>query len=115
MSSKIIGTVFRSQDKHKTAAFYEVLGLFLNEHQHGGPLHYEASPLAEDFVCEIYQASEKFSADAVMVEVSSVEESIEAVAALGVEPKTQLKQAGDTKFIYVTDPDGRDVMLLQKV
>lgn len=114
MIAHIAGFVLRSKDRHLTARFYAELGLSTHDHEHGGPRHYETGPLSEDFVVEVYQASEHFPGDALMLEVSSIEHSLEVSARFGVQIRTSLRDLGEVKIIYITDPDGRDVMLIEK-
>lgn len=113
MPTQIIGFVLRAGDRNVTAQFYEKLGLKAKEHQHGGPMHHEVGPLAEGFVVEIYKKSLAFATDAIMIGVDSLEEAIRAVAEFGIAPKGEIKEIESTRFVYVTDPDGRDVMLIQ--
>lgn len=109
----IVGFVLRSSNKERTAYFYEVLGLKTEHHQHGGPMHYEVSQISPDFVLEIYKRSDEYLRDAIMVQVESIELALEAVAKFGIFPNTNIIQAQDIRFIYVSDPDGRDVMLVE--
>ncbi len=60
MTARIAGIVLRANDKHRTAQFYLKLGLVPREHQHGGPMHYEVSPLSPQCAVEIYQKSGTF-------------------------------------------------------
>jgi hypothetical protein len=115
MSARIAGVVFRAADRHVTARFYARLGLAAREHEHGGPKHYEIGPPSEGFVVEAYLKSSAFPVDPVMVEVESIDAALAAVSALGARPRTAVKTAGDMKFVYVSDPDGRDVMLIEKI
>jgi hypothetical protein len=49
-----------------------------------------------------------------MVEVDSLDAALAAVLEPGAAPKVGPKDAGAFRFAYVTDPDGRDVMLIEK-
>ena len=115
MPSRIAGVVLRAADRHATARFYARLGLTANEHEHGGPKHYEIGPPSETFVLEAYLKSESFPRDAVMVEVDSIDAALAGLAEFGTRPRTAPKVAGDMKFVYVNDPDGRDVMLIESI
>ena len=115
MPTRIAGVVFRSADRHATARFYARLGLGTREHEHGGPKHYEIGPASEAFVVEAYLKSAAFARDAIMVEVDSIAAALAAVSEFGTRPRTEPKVAGDMKFLYVSDPDGRDVMLIEPV
>jgi hypothetical protein len=114
MPTRIAGVVLRASDRHATASFYARLGLTTREHEHGGPKHYEIGPSSEGFVVEAYAKSAAFPRDAVMVEVDSIEAALEALVEFGTRTRTALKVAGDMKFVYVSDPDGRDVMLIEQ-
>jgi hypothetical protein len=114
MPTRIAGVVLRSTDRHVTARFYGSLGLAANEHEHGGPKHYEIGPSSEGFVVEAYLKSPEFPRDALMVEVDSIDAALAAVREFGSQPRTAVKVAGDMKFVYVSDPDGRDVMLIEQ-
>jgi hypothetical protein len=105
--------VLRASDKHATAQFYERLGLDAREHEHGGPRHYEVGPTAPASVLEVYAKSAAFGADAVMIEVDSLDAALGAVLAPGEVPKVGPKDAGSFRFAYVVDPDGRHVMLIE--
>ena len=113
MAARFAGIVLRAADKHATAKFYERLGLKSHEHEHGGPRHYEIGPLAPGAVMEVYAKSATFSGDAVMVEIDSLDAALAAVLAPGEAPKVGPKDTGTFKFAYVTDPDGRPVMLIE--
>jgi hypothetical protein len=112
--ASVLGFVLRSKNRHKTARFYEVLGLHAHEHSHDGPVHYGISPTSKEFIVEIYAQSANFDHDTVMVIVDSVEQSLIAVAALEILPRTKLMQTDTLRYIYVTDPDGRDVMIVEE-
>ncbi len=109
----ISGIILRSKDKIRTADFYSRLGLVTHDHQHGGPLHYEVKEVSKDFVVEIYQRSEKFPRDAVMVEVENIQSTLDAVREFYTIESDDVKETGLTRFTYIKDPDGRDVMLVE--
>ncbi len=116
MPTQIAGFVLRCLSRGATAQFYQRLGLKTDGHQHGGPFHFEVQPVAKEVVIELYTASRQYSMDAITLMVDSIAKALEAVKDLGVVPKTELKTSADKKlsFQYITDPDGRDVMLMQK-
>lgn len=114
MTARVAGLVLRTGDKHLTARFYKELGLAAREHEHGGPKHYEVGPLSEDCVLEIYQASERISKDTLMLEVASIKAALLVAGRFGIKLCTELKEVGDARFVYITDPDGRYVMLIER-
>lgn len=115
MNESVSGIVLRAKDKYVTALFYSEIGLVIKPHQHGGPEHYEMGPVSKGFVVEIYQASDKFSKDALMLEVESLQTSLKIARQFGLYPITTEKQTSDMKFVYIRDPDGRDLMLIEKI
>lgn len=66
MHVRIAGIILRADSREETARFYSKLGLSLQEHAHGGPVHYESTDISEKYVFEIYQKPESYSADALM-------------------------------------------------
>ena len=111
--ARIAGIVLRTNGRKATARFYVALGLHENEHQHGGPIHNEFTPFSEEAVLEIYQASENFSRDALMIEVDSIDVSLQRIS----EKDTLLDEVKETqgmRFLYIEDPDDRPVMLLER-
>lgn len=113
MPTQIAGIILRAKDKHLTAKFYAELGLTTDEHGHGGPKHYEMLPLSLKYAVEIYQQSSRFAGDALMLEVESISQELAVAAMFNIKPKSDEKNNDDMKFIYITDPDGRDVMLIE--
>ncbi len=113
MAAQIAGYVLRAQDRHVTARFYTELGLNTTEHQHGGPKHYEMGPLADGCVAEVYQWSESFPHDALMLNVDSISTAIGVAEKYGIKPETELRESSDMKFVYIKDPDGRSLMLIE--
>ena len=113
MTIRFAGIVLRASSRQDTATFYEALGLTLTEHQHGGPYHFEVSPVSPDIVVEIYTASPTFRRDALIVEVSSIEETLRNIESYG-DWHGDVVHRGELTFVYVTDPDGRPLMLLEK-
>lgn len=63
---------------------------------------------------EVYARSSAFPRDAIMLNVDSIEAALTVAAEFGIQATTDLKDAGDTRFLYITDPDGRPVMLVEK-
>lgn len=113
--TKIAGVIMRATLCPKMAHFYEALGLSVDKHSHGGPLHYEVGPIHEDFVVEIYKVSAKYNADALMLEVSCLESAIDIVQSFGCEVRTPIQNSADIKFVYVLGPDNRTLMLYEKI
>lgn len=115
----IAGFILRCLNRKITADFYAKLGLTISEHQHGGHLHFEVEPIAHEdvFAVELYTASAHFPRDAIMLIVDSIDVALAAVKEFGIEPKSEIKTSENKKFCYryITDPDGRDVMLIQKL
>jgi hypothetical protein len=114
MLTQVAGFVLRAKDRHLTARFYSELGLITHEHQHGGPKHYEMNPLAEGCIVEVYTASELFQCDALMLNVASIATALEVAAKYDIAPQTNSRETADMKFVYIKDPDGRVVMLIEK-
>lgn len=115
MPTEIAGIVFRSKDKTFLSRFYSDIGLSTNEHQHGGPRHFEVTPLSNDGVLEIYSLSELFPHDALMLYVDSISETLSVVAkGYNIYPEHPIKETVTSFFLYIKDPDGRLVMLIQK-
>lgn len=115
--TKIAGFVLRCMDKKITADFYSKLGLTTIEHSHGGPSHFQVEPLADketEMVVELYSLSKQYAKDAIMLYVDSIPRALAIVKDFGIEPKTEIKEIKNFLHVYVTDPDGRDVMLIQE-
>lgn len=113
MPTQIAGYILRANQRHVTARFYEELGLVTNEHQHGGPKHYEIKPQADNCVTEVYQRSESFPHDTLMLNVDSISNSLAVAIRYGLTSQTELRETADMKFIYIKDPDGRSLMLIE--
>jgi hypothetical protein len=113
MTSSIAGFILRSHNRRETADFYAALGLRPHEHSHGGPPHFEVGPNAPDIVLEIYSRSDAYHLDAVMIEVDSIEQALKAIEKFDPDPLYPIKGEG-FRFLYVSDPDERCVMLIQK-
>ena len=114
MAARIAGMVLRARSREASGKFYEALGLILNEHAHGGPMHFEMGPNADDLVFEIYRGSINFSEDALMIEVDSLNEALRTCEGFKIFPLEEIKEVGDMKFTYILDLDDRSVMLLEK-
>lgn len=115
MPTEIAGIVFRSKDKTLLARFYSDMGLRTNEHQHGGPGHFEVTSMSNNGVLEIYSLSELFPHDALMLYVDSLFETLSVVAnGYNIYPERAIKETAASFFVYIKDPDGRLVMLIQK-
>lgn len=114
MNTSFAGIILRAKDRHRTARYYEKLGLETHEHEHGGPRHYGVTPLDDGFVVEIYSASSTFPNDALMLIVPSIAEASVTSEANGGTPVKEVKSTPSFKFAYVTDPDNRNVMLIEK-
>jgi hypothetical protein len=114
--SKILisGIVLRAKDKIRTADFYSKLGLITHDHEHGGPMHYEVREVSKDFVVEIYQNSERFCRDAIMIEVDHLQNTLKVIKEFCMNESFDLKETETMIFAYIKDPDGRDVMLVEK-
>ncbi len=113
MPTRIAGVALRAGNKHTTAEFYEKLGLAPHEHQHGGPKHYEVLPLSPTIVVEIYQSSTNYPTDTIMLEVDSIDAALFVAASFNIEKKSEIKETPDGRLVYITDPDGRAVMLIE--
>jgi predicted enzyme related to lactoylglutathione lyase len=113
MGTQIAGYVLRARDRHITARFYSELGLNMHEHQHGGPMHYEMGPLAPGCVVEVYKSTDVFSHDALMLNVDSISDALEIAARYGIKPTSAVREMTSARFVYITDPDGRMVLLIE--
>ncbi|MEK7187692.1 MAG: hypothetical protein AAB691_02510 [Patescibacteria group bacterium] len=113
MATTIAGFVLRATNRQETARFYAELGLHTREHKHGGPAHHEVMPMADTCVMEIYAASPDFPKDALMLIVDSIETALQVASEFGIQATTDVSVLEDTKFVYITDPDGRPVLLIE--
>ncbi|HMO78026.1 MAG TPA: VOC family protein [Candidatus Paceibacterota bacterium] len=110
--STLLGLVRRVSNRDKTVSFYKLLGLDLFRHQHGvGPLHFGVGPVHPDFVIEIYQESHRYPRDALMVRVNDLAATILLLKRQGINVHITVREG---YMVYVKDPDGMDVMLVQK-
>lgn len=113
--SKILGVVLRTGHYEKQKDLYGFLGINVDEHQHGGPLHLGIGPLSKDFVMEVYKSSVKFSVPALMVDLES-----DLLGVLGglketfnIVPEDEMKEFdSDRKFVYIKGFDGQLIMLV---
>lgn len=111
--AKIAGFIFRVKQTDTAATFYKALGLSINEHAHGGPLHIEVGPTSPSFVLELYKKSAKFNQDALMIEVDSLDAALLSVREfLGAAP-AQVQEHPTMKLVYISDPEGRMIMLYE--
>ncbi len=108
--AQMAGFMLRAQSREETAAFYQALGLQAHEHKHGGPIHFELGPTDPGCVAEIYKRTSNYPKDALMVKVSSIDETLARIGAT-----VEVKDVGDMRLTYLTDPDGRAVMLYEEV
>ncbi len=115
MEQSIFGVILRAENKERTKAFYEKLGLEFGEHKHGkGPLHF-----ASEFngaVLEIYQgraAEGRTSRD--YRDSGETTLYIELPAGMTIEqlgPEIKIIQViRDSLLVVLEDPDGRAVMV----
>lgn len=111
--------VIRAADVNASLAFYSALGLNFVPEQHGtGPVHHSCA--LGGVVLEIYPgqegtAPEPRAGGATMLgfEVTSLDEVLASLQALGIEPKSPPKEADWGRWINVTDPDGRVIQINQ--
>lgn len=115
--TKIAGLVLRAERKETTARFYSELGLETEKHSHGGPKHYEVTPISETFALEIYarfKQLRKLSDDALILEVDSIDDALVIVNGFRCKIEGERFQLNELTFLYVTDPDDRLVLLMEK-
>jgi hypothetical protein len=110
----IAGIILRVKSKEITSDFYLKLGIKLQEHSHGGPLHYECTDFSDSPVLEIYQQSETHIKDALMLEVGSLAKALLVLSEFNMQSKGQIQEITGLKFIYCLDPDDRPVILIEK-
>lgn len=106
----LLGLVRRVSNRDRTAAFYKLLGLDLSLHQHGGPPHFEVQSIHSDFVVEVYNQSPIYSQDALMVGVKDLAATVHLLEQNGIGVHATVQKGS---MVYVKDPDGMDVMLVQ--
>lgn len=107
--STILGIIRRAKSRKQVTEFYRLIGLNVNEHQHGGPVHAEMGPIDPKFVLEVYQQSPRYATDVVMVGVEDLRVTLLTLQQNGVD----VPHMTEKNFVYVKDPDGSDVMLVQ--
>ncbi len=110
MNAQVAGFILRAKERDDTATFYRALGLETHLHAHGGPVHFELGPTDTACVAEIYKKTANFHTDALMVKVTSLHD---ALTRINQTPDT--KEVGDMHLAYVTDPDGRAVMVYEVI
>jgi len=111
--------VIRSSNLEAALSFYGALGLSFVQEQHGsGPVHYSCD--MGGVVLEIYPgqpgaAPEPKTAGSTMLgfSVASLDDILEKLRELGIEPKTGPKDSSWGRWVNVVDPDGRVVQLNQ--
>ncbi|MEM8504396.1 MAG: VOC family protein [Cyanobacteria bacterium P01_D01_bin.1] len=111
--------MLRSSNLEDTLSFYSALGLNFIQEQHGsGPLHYSCD--LGGLVLEIYlgqagMVPEPKATGSTMLgcNVVSLDETLECLQALDIEPKSAPKDAEWGRWINVVDPDGRVIQLNQ--
>ncbi len=114
MQTMVAGWVLRSADFELTAHFYRELGLTLTESVHGNsPLHFAMGPLV-DAVVEIYPST-TLTKDTLLLSVSSIEEALRVVTRFGIAVATLVHERSGYRFVSIVDPDGRDVLLIEKM
>jgi hypothetical protein len=113
MSSKLHGLILRSENHVRLEKFYAALGLSFEVHQHGGPVHAACQDIDDAFVLEIYAASRAYPRDALIIRVDSLLASIAIAESLGGALLVAARGQGAMHFAYVSDPDGRPVMLFE--
>ncbi len=108
---KFLGVVLRSSDTEKSALFYKALGLDeQRKHAHGGPVHTELC-VTDDVVLELYNASRNYSHDALMFEVTDLDDSLRIAKEHG--GRIKRGRPSKNRLRYVTDPDGRNLLLIE--
>jgi lactoylglutathione lyase len=111
--------VIRSLNIEEALSFYSALGLSFVQEQHGsGPVHYscelngvvlEIYPVQTDAVPEPKAAS----LNMLGFRVTSLDDTLAKLQALGIEPKASPKDAEWGRWVNVSDPDGRLIQLNQ--
>lgn len=108
-----LGFVLRSPNTELLKTFYEVLGVSFEIHKHeSGPVH-ASSIIVGGSVFEIYESKPpRHTQDALLIELSSVKQTLETLKTHGflIDPQT-VKQNPD--MVYIKDPDGRLVLLVE--
>jgi lactoylglutathione lyase len=107
--------VLRTDNIEAALAFYQAIGLQFQQEQHGsGPIHYSCqigSAVMELFPGEAGTAPDRKSGGATMLcfTVSSLDETLVALANLNLSPISSPKQSAWGRRAVVLDPDGRAV------
>ncbi len=113
-STKFSLLVVRTADIEAALAFYRALGLSFVQEQHGaGPQHYSCD--LGGLIFEIYPTRAGETSDLTMIgfAVSSLDETLANLRALGVEPISPPKTASWGRFVNVKYGDGRVVQLTE--
>jgi hypothetical protein len=101
------------RDRHATGAVRRGPGLATREHEHGGRATTKSAAQAAGAVTENLPAIHCVTTDAIMIEVDSIDAALPPPT-VGFRRIAPPKDAGDFRFVYVADPDGRPVMLIEK-
>lgn len=115
MKTTVAGFILRTGNRVETSKFYAELGLNIKEHRHGGPIHNEVGPMSQECTLEIYLRSQTFTEDVLMLNVNSIDEALCTASKFNIQPQTALLKMQDSNYIYITDPDGRSLMLIEKI
>lgn len=115
MSVVFGGIAMRSRDRDVAADFYRDLGFSPKLHEHGGPLHFEMLEFTPFPIVEIYKMSENFPEDAIIIYTSSLDETLNNVKKYAVEHITDIRKLSDASFIYIKDPDGRTLLIMESL
>jgi lactoylglutathione lyase len=107
--------VLRTDNIESALAFYHAIGLHFQQEQHGaGPIHFSCqigTTVMEIFPAEVGKAPDRKSGGATMLgfTVSSLDETLQALANLGIIPLSPPKQSAWGRRAVVLDPDGRAI------
>jgi predicted enzyme related to lactoylglutathione lyase len=115
MATMIAGYILRAKKRNTTVRFYEALGIDMAEQEHGGPKHFEMTSVSAAPVFELYQRTKKFPQDTLMLAVDSIDEAIAVAREFGIVPLQEARLASGLKIAYISDPDGRPILLLQNL
>lgn len=109
--------VVRSLDPARTVAFYELLGIPLQQEQHGsGPVHWAID--LDGLVLEVYPAKTEKEVDQTTrlgFEVEEIAAILSRLRSFGIKVLSELKPSQWGLRAVVQDPDGRSVELVQQV
>lgn len=115
MTTQILGITLRCLDEQATMEFYFALGLTKNRVSGDGSLCLLVETHAKEMPFEIDGFDVYPPMDSYTFVVDSMDEALTAIERLGILPKTEVRTRSDGKAIYcyITDPDGRTIMLVQ--